>query len=412
VVGHWHRWVMGLTWLASVSTGFAGDWPEFRGPGQQGHSDERNLPLTWSETENIAWKTDLPGLGWSSPSIVGKRIWLTTAEKAGADQESIKLLAICIDRDAGKILKSVEVFEKDHPARIHNKNSHASPTPVIEGDRVYVHFGAHGTACLTWEGDIVWKTELPYNHRHGPAGSPVLFRDTLIIVCDGTDTQYITALDKKTGKQVWKTIRAEGRMAYSTPTLIEFNGEPQLITAGGEFITAYNPETGKELWKFRYPKGYSVVPRPVVAQGIAFASSGYDDPVFYGVKLGGQGDVTESHLAWKIAKGAPRNASPIVVDDDIYIVSDNGVVTCLDVKTGKVHWQKRVGGDFSSSPLYADGRIYITSEAGLTTVLKPGHEYEVLAENPMPGRIFASLAPVDGAIYLRTEKSLFRIEKK
>lgn len=406
------RLVMIGVLTTSAALVFAGDWPEFRGPGQQGLSDEQNLPLTWSETENIAWKTELPGLGWSSPAIVGKRIWLTTAVKSGPDDGLIKLYAVCLDRDSGKVLKSVEVFEKDHPEKIHTKNSHASPTPVIEGDRVYVHFGRHGTACLTPSGDIVWKTQQEYNHRHGPGGSPVIYKNLLIIACDGTDTQYVIALDKKTGEEVWKTMRVEGRMAYSTPTLTVFDGKPQLITAGGEFFSAYDPETGKELWRFRYPGGYSVVPRPVVSEGIAFASSGYNDPIFYGVKLGGQGDVSETHLAWKTPKGAPRNSSPIIIGDDLYLVSDNGVASCLDVKTGDPHWQKRVGGDFSSSPLYAGGRLYVTSESGLTTVLKPGHEYEVLAENQLPGRVFASLAPVDGAIYLRTEKALYRIEKK
>ncbi len=401
-----------LLTLGFATSTFAGDWPEFRGSGQQGHSDEKNLPLTWSETENIAWKTDLPGLGWSSPSIAGNRIWVTTAVKPEDKPDDIQLLAICLDRDTGEIVKSVPVFEKEKPEKIHGKNSHASPTPIIERDRVYVHFGNHGTACLTTDGEIVWKTALAYNHRHGPGGSPILFHNLLIITCDGTDTQYITALNKETGDEVWKTMREEGRMAYSTPTLIDFEGQPQVITAGGEFLTTYDPATGKELWKFRYPKGYSVVPRPVVADGIAFASSGYDSPVFYGVKLGGAGDVTESHLVWKTEKGAPRNASPIVIGDDVYLVSDNGVACCFDVKTGKQHWQKRVGGDYSASPLHADGRIYLTNEAGLTTVLQPGHQYEVLAENQLPGRAFASLATADQAIFFRNETALYRIQKK
>lgn len=396
--------------LAVAATSLGGDWPEFRGPGQQGHSDERNLPLQWSESENIEWKTELPGLGWSSPSIVAGSIWLTTAVKPDPSSPAVDLTALCLDARTGEIVRSVVVFHKDDPGPIHSKNSHASPTPVIDGDRIYVHFGKHGTACLTSNGEIVWRTELAYNHRHGPGGSPVVFKDLLIIACDGTDTQYVVALDKHTGKEVWKTLRVEGRMAYSTPTLIEFGGEPQLVTAGGEFISTYDPATGKELWRFRYPGGYSVVPRPVVSHGMAFASSGFNEPVFYGVKLGGSGDVTETHLAWKTAKNAPRNASPLIVGEELYLVSDNGVVTCHDVKTGKVHWQQRVGGDFSSSPLFADGRIYITSEGGLTTVFKPGRQFEALAENQMPGRVFASLAPYDGAIFLRNERALYRIE--
>lgn len=409
---HWFRFVIAFGLLASALPLSAGDWPEFRGPGQQGVTDETNLPLTWSETENIAWKTDLPGLGWSSPSIVGHSLWLTTAVKPDAESPATDLVAICLDTETGAVLKSIPVFHKDDPGSIHGKNSHASPTPIIEGDKVYVHFGKHGTACLTASGDIVWKTELAYNHRHGPGGSPVLYKDLLIIACDGTDTQYVVGLDKTTGKEVWKTMRVEGRMAYSTPTLTVFNGQTQMVTSGGEFFSAYDPETGKELWRHRYPGGYSNVPRPVVTQGIAFASSGYNDPVFYAVKLGGEGDVTDTQLAWKTAKAAPRNASPIIVGDEIYLISDNGVGTCLDVVTGKQHWQKRIGGDYSASPLAAEGRIYITSETGLTTVLKAGTEYEVLAENQLPGRIFASLAPHEGALYQRTERALYRIVNK
>lgn len=406
--------ILSVVWGMVCSAGMAtaGDWPEFRGPGQQGHSDDARVPLNWSESKNIAWKTELPGLGWSSPSIAGDQIWLTTAVQPDPDSPALELRAMCLAPKTGEIVREVTIFHKDDPGPIHKKNSHASPTPVIEGDRVYVHFGKHGTACLSTDGDILWQTELVYNHRHGPGGSPVIYRDTLIVICDGTDTQFITALNKKTGQEVWKTMREEGRMAYSTPTLIEFEGKPQLITAGGEFITSYDPASGEELWKFRYPKGYSVVPRPVVANGIAFASSGYDDPVFYGVKLGGSGDVTETHLAWKSTKNAPRNASPLVVGEDIYLVSDDGIATCSDVKTGKRHWQTRMGGNYSASPLYANGRIYLTNEDGLTTVLKPGHQYEVLAENAMPGRIFASLAPYDGAFFLRTEHALYRIQEQ
>jgi outer membrane protein assembly factor BamB len=387
----------------------AGDWPEFRGPGQQGHSDETNLPLTWSETENIAWKTDLPGLGWSSPSIANGQIWLTTAVKPDEKAPPVVLQAICLDPATGKILKTVDVFFKEEPGSIHGKNSHASPTPVIEGDRVYVHFGRHGTACLTTDGEIVWQTQLEYEHRHGPGGSPVIYKDLLIVACDGTDKQYVTSLDKHSGKEVWKTERVEGRMAYSTPILVEFEGKMQLVSSGGEHFAAYDPATGKEIWRFRYPGGFSNVPRPVAAHGFAFASSGYNDTTISAIRLDGTGDVTKSHMAWDVKVGV-RNASPIIIGDELYLITDNGVASCHDVRTGKKHWQKRIGGDFSSSFLHADGRLYITSEAGVTTVIKPGREFEQLAQNELPGRIFASPAPYDGAIFLRTEKALYRIE--
>ncbi len=399
----------GLAWVSIVS---AGDWPEFRGPGQKGHSDETNLPVTWSETENVAWKTDIAGLGWSSPSIVGNRVWITTALEDG---KSLRLIGL--DRDSGKIAHDVEVFQKEEPGKIHGKNSHASPSALIEGDRIYLHYGRHGTACYTTSGEEVWKTELKYEHRHGPGGSPVLFQDVLIINCDGTDTQYVVGLNKHTGKEVWKKLRSDskedpGRMAYSTPILTVVDGQPQLISSGGEWTIAYEPATGQEIWRFRYPKGYSNVPRPVSGFDMTFVSSGYDSPVFYALKLGGTGDITDTHVAWKVAKGAPRNASPIIVGDEIYIVSDNGIATCFDAKTGEQHWQQRIGGDFSASPLYADGRIYLLDEKGKTTVIAPGKEYTLLGESELPGRTLASISAAHGALYFRTDTALYRLQKK
>lgn len=390
----------------SVTRASAGDWPQFRGPTQQGHSTEKNLPLTWSETENVAWKTELPGLGWSSPSIAGNRLWLTT----GVD-DGHSLRALCLDIANGVVLHNVEVFQKEDPGPIHGKNSHASPTPVIEGDRIYVHYGKHGTACLTSTGEIVWKTELAYNHRHGPGGSPVLYENLLIINCDGTDVQYVVALDKRTGKEVWKSER-QGSMAYSTPLLVEHAGKMQLISEGGEWTVAYEPATGAEIWKFRYPAGYSNVPRPVAAFGLTFVSSGYNTPVFYAIKLDGKGDVTETHAAWKLTKGAPLNPSPLVIGNELYLISDNGIATCVDARTGEQHWQQRVGGNFSASPLFADGRVYLLDEKGKTTVIAPGTKYEVLAENELPGRTLASISTADGALFLRTDAALYRLQKK
>lgn len=398
--------VLGVLVGSWASVGWARDWPQFRGPTQQGHADEPSLPLTWSETENIVWKTELPGLGWSSPAIVGRQIWLTTALDEGRS-----LRALCVDRQTGQLLHNVEVFAKEQPGPIHKKNSHASPTPLIEGDRVYVHYGRHGTACLTTTGEVVWKTELEYDHRHGPASSPVIFEDVLIINCDGSDRQFTVGLDKRTGQELWRSTR-QGRMAYSTPLLVTWNGQTQVVCSCGEWAVAYEPASGRELWRFRYPGGYSNVPRPVAAFGLAFVSSGYDTPTFYALKLDLRGDITETGAVWKLGKGAPRNVSPLIVGDELYLMSDNGIATCLDARTGQVHWQERVGGDFSASPIFASGRIYFLNETGKTTVLAPGKSYQVLAENELPGRTLASLAPVDGAIYLRTDTALYRIQEQ
>ncbi len=320
-------------------TARAGDWPQFRGPDGQGHSTERGLPIEWSETKNIVWKQPIDGLGWSSPAIAGGQIWLTTAI---AEQGSLQ--AVRIDEKSGQVVSYIEIFHKDDLGPIHTKNSHASPTPFIEGDRVYVHFGAHGTACLSTAGEVLWRNEeLHYDHRHGPAGSPVIWHDLLIVSCDGTDKQFVVALDKKTGEIRWRTDRT-GRMAYCTPLAITVSGQDQLVSPGGDQVVGYAPATGEEIWRFRYD-GYSVVPRPVFGHGLVFVSSAYDTPVLYAIRLPGTGDITETAAAWSMRRGAPNNPSPVLVGDELYIVSDLGIATCVDAKTGEQHWQKRWGAD-------------------------------------------------------------------
>lgn len=394
-----------LALLLPTAVAGAGDWTEFRGPGQQGHSDELGLPLTWSPTEHVVWKTDIPGLGWSSPAIAGGKIWLTTGVDDG---RSLRVLRL--DAASGALETSIEVFAPAEPGSVHAKNSHASPTPVIDGERVFVHFGSHGTACLSREGEILWKTKLDYNHRHGPAGSPVVVGDLLVIACDGTDVQFVVALDKATGQELWRKPRVEGRMAYSTPTVVTVEGKPLVVSCGGEFVVAFAPENGEERWRFRYPGGYSNVPRPVTGFGLAFVSSGYDTPVFYALPLDGTGELGDDRVAWKSTKAAPRNASPLLVGDELYLVSDNGVISCLDARSGDIHWQERLGGDCTASPLLADGRIYITDENGVTKVIAPGKTFQELATNELPGRTLASLATADGALFLRTDTALYRLD--
>ncbi|HWA99022.1 MAG TPA: PQQ-binding-like beta-propeller repeat protein [Pirellulales bacterium] len=383
----------------------AADWPEFRGPQAQGHATGSGYPLTWSETEHVAWKTAIPGLGWSSPVVVGKQIWLTT----GVD-EGKSLRAVCVDRDSGAVLHDVEVIRLDDPGKIHRKNSHASPTPIVEGDRVYVHFGAHGTGCVSTDGKLLWSTKLEYEHRHGPGGSPVLYHDLLIVSCDGTDVQYVVALDKRTGKERWKSSR-EGRMAYSTPLLINVDGQDQLVSTGGDAVIAYEPATGNEIWRVRYD-GYSLVPRPVVGHGMIYVCTGYDHPWLYAIRLGGKGDVTDTHVAWKLDDNVPLNPSPLLVGDQLYLVSDKGILTCRDARSGDELWRQRLGGNYSAAPVLAEGRIYIGDEDGKTFVLAPGVEYQELAINQLDGRTLATPAFVDGVIYLRSDTHLYRIENR
>lgn len=381
----------------------AGDWPQFRGPDGQGHSTEQGLPLDWSETDNVVWKTPVAGVGWSSPVVRGRQIWLTTAI-----EEEGSLRAICLDAASGKIARDVELFRKPDLGPINPKNSHASPTPYIDGDRVFVHYGAHGTACISTRGEVLWRNEeLVHDHRHGPAGSPVVWRDLVILNCDGADQQFVVALDRNTGHIRWRTDRPS-KMAYATPLVVSFGGVDQLVSPGAGQVTSYDPATGREIWQCRHG-GDSVVMRPVISDGMVFVSSGYGSTALYAFGLASRGEVLLTDAVWTLRRGVPYDPSPLIVGDEFYLVSDQGVVSCLDLRTGKQHWQARLSGAFSASPLECEGRIYITNEAGLTTVIEAGKKLKKLAENQVEGRTLASLATSDHAIFLRTDEYLYRI---
>ena len=350
-------------------------------------------------------------MGWSTPSISRGQVWFTTALEGG---KSLKV--ICLDEQTGETIHDIEVFQHDDPGPIHDKNSYASPSVLIDGDLLYVHFGKLGTACLDRNAKIVWKTTLAYNHRHGPGGSPILFGDLLIIACDGTDVQYVTALNKHTGKEVWKTSR-DGAMAYSTPLLIHVDGRPQIVSTGGEWAIAYEPLTGKEIWRFRYPKGYSNVPRPVYGHGLVFLCSGYDKPAFYAVKPNGSGDVTETHLVWKLERGAPLNPSPLIVGDEIYLVADNGIASCLDAKT-EASSIGRVGSAAISlprccTPTHRSLSASTDEKLRKTIVIAPTKdEYKELAINELPGRTLATIAAANQSLFLRTDSAVYRIQTR
>ena len=396
----------------------AGDWAEFRGPTGQGHAADSKLPIEWSSSKNVAWKTGVAGLGWSSPIVVGNRIFLTTAVPTGeGEKKDQSLRAICLDAATGKSQWDIEVFLQDGKTAspIHSKNSHASSTPVSDGKHVFVHFGTHGTACLTLDGQIVWQNrELKYEPRHGNGGSPILVDDMLVVSCDGSNTMFVIALDKVTGKVRWRTPREHkngSKFSFGTPLLIEVNGEKQIVAPGTFHVAGYRPKDGGEIWRVDYGQGYSVIPRPVFGHGLIFLSSGYDTPVLMAIKPDGQGNVTETHVAWKTNKSAPHTPSPLLVGEHLYVVSDGGIATCFEAKTGEQVWQKRVGGNFSSSPLFADGKIYLQSEQGDGIVLQPGAEYVELAKNELEPRTFASYAVADGALLIRTETQLYRIQQ-
>jgi len=404
-----------LTFFISSQLFAANDWPEFRGPTAQGISDAKNVPVHWSATSNIVWKTPIPGEGWSSPVLADGKVYLTTAV---TDSTNRSLRALCVDAKGGGILWNVEVFqpEADATQQIHKKNSLASPTAIVRDGRVYVHFGHLGTAALDLSGKTLWRqTDLKYPPMHGNGGSPALVGDQLIFSCDGESDPFLVALDARTGKVRWKSPRntmAARTFSFSTPLAIDVDGTTQIISPTSGFVAGYDPKDGREIWRARYPEGFSIITRPVFAHGLLFVSSSYMKPVLYAVRpTGAKGDATDTHIAWSHTKGAPNTPSPIVVGDEIYFVSDSGIATCLEAQTGNLHWSERLGGGFSASPVLAEGRLYFQNEEGVGTVLKAGKTFEVLAKNDLGERTLASPAVADHTLYLRSKSHLWRIGK-
>ncbi|MEE2642571.1 MAG: PQQ-binding-like beta-propeller repeat protein [Planctomycetota bacterium] len=406
---------LGVLLLALNVAGFhsplvSEDWPQFRGPDSDGHARGKPTPLEWSPTRHVKWKTEVPGLGWSSPSVVGDHLFLTTAVEL---EGKLSLRCLALDVATGRTLWEKEVFTLDQVPRIHKKNSHASPTPLVDQGNVYVHFGTYGMACLSAkDGSIQWKNqELNYPPQHGSGASPVLYDNRLMVTCDGAKRPFVVAIDALTGKIAWKTLRsadAKIKFSFATPIVAKVGGQPQLMAPGSDQFAAYDVTTGKEIWQVRAP-GWSVVPQPVIGHGMIFYNHDYDHPELMGVRLGGRGDVTQSHVAWKIKKGAPSTPSPLLVGDELYFVSDRGIASCVDAKTGKRHWMERLRGNYSASPLFANGRILFLNETGLASWVKTGTKFEVLGTNQLPGRTLATPAISNGAMYIRTDSSLYRI---
>ena len=407
--------LMAILALASGST-WADNWPQFRGPRGNGHAQSKHLPLTWSETQNIKWKTSIHDRGHSSPVIWDKQVWLTSATPDGR-----QLFAFCLGRDDGKVIHDLRVFDVEKPEFCHPLNSYASPTPVIEPGRVYVHFGTYGTACFdTDTGRRLWeRRDLHCNHFRGPGSSPLLYQDLLILTFDGFDVQYLVALDKATGKTVWRTDRstdfgqADGdqRKAFCTPILIEHEGRPLLISPGSYMVMAYEPKTGKELWKVSYRPGFSSTARPLFAQGLIFVFSGFGRSELLALRPGGQGDVTESHVVWKSTKAIPQKPSAVLCDGLLLMVNDSGVASCVEAMSGKSLWQQRLGGQFSASALEAAGRVYFFDQEGTTTVIAADRDYRLLAVNQLDQGCMATPAVSGDALFLRTKTHLYRIEE-
>ena len=408
----------------AVANTASANWLDFRGPKFDGHAPAGvSLPLQWSETNNMAWKTAIPDKGWSTPVVFGKQIWLTTATEDGRDY-----FALCVDADSGKIVFNERLFHTETPEPLGNKlNSYASPSPVIEAGRVYVHFGSYGTACIdTSRFKVLWKRDnLPCKHFRGPGSSPALFNDVLILTMDGIDVQYLVALDKKSGQTIWKTnrsanwndIEADGqpraggdfRKAYSTPLIVDFNGAQQMITVGSKAAYAHDPQTGRELWKLDHA-GFSPAARPVSDGTNVVISTGNGKAEMIAVRLGGTGSLTETNILWRNSRGTPRMPSPVIVGELLFLLSDGGIATCLEAATGKELWQERLGGEYAASLLSAGDRIYYFSQDGKATVLKAARTFEIAAVSRLDGGFMASPAVLGHAFILRTRTHLYRIE--
>ena len=401
----------------------ANDWPQFRGPSANGHAIAESLPSEWSDTKNVKWKTPIAHKGWSTPLVSATQVWLTTATPDGHDY-----FVFCLDRATGKVLHESKLFNSEKPEPLGNDlNSYASPTGVLSGGKVFVHFGSYGTACIDAETfKEEWKrTDLPCRHYRGPGSSLFDWKDSIILTMDGVDVQYLSALDKKTGATRWKTDRntefgdlqpdgkpqMEGdfRKSYTTPALIMVDGKPQLVSSGSKATVAYDPDTGKELWRTTY-KGFSNASIPAWHEGVIAINTGHGKANLQAFKIDATttGDIT-GKLLWEQTKAIPTRSSPVTVDGIIYMNGDNGILAAVDFKDGNLLYNERGPGNCSASPLYADGKLFFCDERGTTTVIKPGRTFEKIAANTLPDGIMASPVAAGKELFIRTKTALYCI---
>ena len=407
--------IASLSLVGAVAAGE--NWPQFRGPHGNGVSDSKGLPLTWSEKENVVWKTPIHDRGWSSPVVWGDQVWMTTATADGK-----KMFAVCVDRKTGAIVHDLKLFENEKPEPLGNHtNTYASPTPAVEEGRVYVHFGSYGTACLnTKTGEKLWeRRDLPCDHFRGPASSPILYDNLVILQFDGVDVQYIAALDKATGRTVWKKDRTidygvpdgDRKKAYGTPSIIDVKGKTELVSPAAVATTAYDPRTGEELWKV-YHGGMNAATPPLYGLGKVFLTTGDGGLKLLAVNPEGSGDLTKTNTEWTYNRNVPSHSSPILVDDLLFMANESGVASCVDARAGTEVWRERLGGQFWASPVYADGRLYFFDNDGAAFVALPGRQWKKLAVNKLDDGCMASPAVAGKALFVRTKTHLYRIEKK
>ena len=400
-------------------------WNQFHGP-NEGLAPRAKLPLEFTDTKNVQWRTPVHGLGWSSPVVWKQQVWVTTAKEDGSE-----LFAVCVSLKSGEIMHDIKVFDVANPQNEWSDlNTHATPTPIVEEGRIYVHYGTYGTACLdTQTGEKIWeRRDLNCDHRVRPASSPVMNEGLLFLTYDGVDHQFVAALEKETGKTRWLTKRTyksgqeppkskpnDNRKSYATPTIIEHEGRKQLISPAAEATYSYDPSSGKELWFIRHGRGfgYNVTCRPIYRHGLIFTNSGISKNLF-AIDPSGSGDVTDTHIRWTTRRGVPNIPAPLVVGENLYMISDSGgMVSCLEAKTGKQIFQERLGGiqNHWVSPVYADGKIYFFSRDGIFSVIEASTELKVLSKNES-NTVFVSMPAIaEDSMLIRSNTHLYRIAK-
>jgi outer membrane protein assembly factor BamB len=392
------------------------NWSEFRGPTADGHAGPAGLPVTWSDTQNVRWKTALPGRAWSSPVVWGRQIWLTTATEDG-----YQLSALCVDRETGKLLFNKKLFDVHKLGESHKFNSFASPTPAIEEGRVYLSWGSYGLACLdTNTFETLWvRRDLRCEHYRAAGASPVIVDDLLIENYDGFDYQYVIAVNKLTGDTVWLTRRPHNfetdngdvKKAFATPIVVEVNGRRELISPASKGVFAYDPATGTELWRARYEQ-FSCACRPLFHEGVLYINAGFGKGALVAVRAGGSGDVTDSNILWTQDRGMPNKPSPLFINGLLFTINDTGIISCVDPQDGKIVWQERIGGNFSASPITADGRIYMFDEEGKGTVIAADRQFKMLGQSTLPDGFMASPAVAGRSLIVRSRTHLYCLEDK
>lgn len=405
---------------STLSTTFlrAENWPQFRGPANQGRSVEIALPLHWSATNNIAWKTPIPGASWSSPIVWNDRVFVTTATEKG---QTCRVLSL--DAVTGKILWDKEVFQQ-MPSRKESRNTYATPTPATDGERVYACFGDGSFAALDFAGEIVWTNRnYRFYGQHGLGSSPILYRDLLIMARDGSsdgedknlgwqkpwDQARVLALDARTGRERWQGKRGLSRISHGMPAIWEHDGRAEVVSEAGDVVQGFDAQTGERLWSNEVI-GEGKVPSTVLGDGLVFTAGGWGGKdSIKAFRLGGTGELQETQLIWEQKKNMPRVPSLLYVKPLLFSLTDGGVAACLKANSGELCWQERIGGNFSASPVFADGRIYLLSDHGETTVIAAAPEFRVLARNPLGEKCQASPAVAQNRIFIRTAENLFCI---